>query len=699
MIFIITSYVLSFTVFAQVDTGSDTLVELRGIEIRASKSRPVPYQVDFIEQKSISAEPAKDLGLLLRDVPNVSGVRKGGMGIDPVVRGFKFSQLNIQVNNGLKIEGGCPNRMDPAVAHIDADDITKLEVIKGPYALRYGPVMGSVINIKTMKPMPNERFKVHLKGILGYESNWGGMKQHLSVFGGSRKVYFSLSGNYKDYGDYKSGNDIVVKSGFTRYNWSANLGVSPAKGHNIIISFDDSHARNVYFPALPMDERKDDTRLISLDYRIDEISRNIKDFSLKVYHSDVNHLMDNKERPFSDTVVAVSGIHAINQGLRAETRISLGQANVWIGGDYENISKDGDRTKTKILEPTMPVMTEKLWNDAEIENLGFFAQYDRLFNKTELVTIARIDMNQAKSGDLLLKRKENILYSNSDVESKYTNLSFSVSGTYHFNSKWSLGLILGRGVRSPDMSERYIILLPVGYDPYDYLGNPQLKPEANNEIDIKAEYANSPIGHFNFVSFFSYVQDYITGKYVPPSQVKPQTAGVLGVKEFYNEDYVLLYGFEFAYMSPKSYDWGLNANIAYTAGINPEATALVVEDGQVLGEEIINNDPLPEIPPLEGNISFVYRLFNNKLVPELRTRFVASQEKISVSYGEETTPGFITADLRLSYHFNKYLDVHGGVNNIFDKAYYEHLNRRIIGTKQNLYEPGRVFYINLVFSI
>ncbi|MEZ5195165.1 MAG: hypothetical protein R2764_01805 [Bacteroidales bacterium] len=44
------------------------------------------------------------------------------MGIDPVVRGFKYSQLNVQVDNGLKIEGGCPNRMDPATAHVEIED-------------------------------------------------------------------------------------------------------------------------------------------------------------------------------------------------------------------------------------------------------------------------------------------------------------------------------------------------------------------------------------------------------------------------------------------------------------------------------------------------------------------------------------------------------------------------------------------------
>jgi len=684
---------------AQADKELDTLISLKSVEIRGIAGENLPYQVETIQQKLINSEPAKDIGILLRQVPNVSGIRKGGIGVDPVVRGFKYSQINTQLNNGMKIEGGCPNRMDPTVAHVDVDDIQQLEVIKGPFALRYGPVLGSVVNIKTIQPMPHEKFKVNVKGLFGYESNWNGMKQHLSVYGGNKTVYFSLSGNYKKYGNYTAGNDILVKSGFTRYNWTANLGISPAKGHHILLSYDDSHGRDVMYPALPMDERKDDTRLLSVDYKIDKISNTFRNFSVKFYHSDVNHEMDNKVRPFSDTVVAVSEIHAVNAGYRIETMMNFGENNIWIGSDFEDISKDGDRVKTKILEPTMPVMGEKLWNDAKINNLGFFAQYDRRFNRIEFVAVARLDLNSATSNDLLLKRKENILYSNTDVESQHTNLSLSASATYNFNKKWSLGLTLGRGVRSPDMTERYIILLPIGYDPYDYLGNPLLDPEANNEIDLKAIYKNENVGGFEAVVFFSYLQNFILGKYVPPSEVKPQTKGVLGVKEFYNEDYVFLSGIEFAYMSPAKYKWGLNATMAYTAGVNPDAEGIIFEEGEVVDKEKLRYDPLPEIPPLEGNFAFNYKFLDDRLVPEISLRLVAAQNRVSRAYHETKSPGFTTMDIKITYHFNKYLDIFAGVSNLFNKAYYEHLNRRIIGTNQNLYEPGRVFYINLVFNI
>jgi iron complex outermembrane receptor protein len=55
------------------------------------------------------------------------------VGIDPVVRGFKYSQLNVQLNGGLRIEGGCPNRMDPATAHVDMNDLENITILKGPF--------------------------------------------------------------------------------------------------------------------------------------------------------------------------------------------------------------------------------------------------------------------------------------------------------------------------------------------------------------------------------------------------------------------------------------------------------------------------------------------------------------------------------------------------------------------------------------
>jgi len=436
-----------------------------------------------------------------------------------------------------------------------------------------------------------------------------------------------------------------------------------------------------------------------LDYKALKISPNFTEFSAKVYISDVSHQMDNKERPFSDTVVAVSDISARNYGFRVDGSFSFGENNFVFGTDYEHILKDGDRDKTKILEPTMPEMTEKLWNDAQIQNNGLYMLYRRIFGAITLDAAMRVDFNRANSGEMKLVKMGQVVYQDKDVESSFTNLSASAGGQFRFSEKFSMSLAIGRGVRSPGMNERFIMFLPIGYDNYDYLGNPQLKPEANNEIDLSARLDLPGAGSIEGGFFFAYVTNYITGQLVPESIAKPQTKGVYGVKQFYNEDYVYLRGFELTYQTPASLKWGVRAQAACTRGVNPETTKYIIENGEVVGQETIKNDPLPEIPPFEGAIDVFYRFFEGRFVPNFNLRMVAGQNNISEAYMEDKTPGFVLLNFNISYDFNTYLKVTGGVSNIFDKAYYEHLNRRIIGGEGNLYEPGRIFYLNLYFNI
>jgi len=119
----------------------------------------------------------------------------------------------------------------------------------------------------------------------------------------------------------------------------------------------------------------------------------------------------------------------------------------------------------------------------------------------------------------------------------------------------------------------------------------------------------------------------------------------------------------------------------------------------VIDDLELENDALTEIPPFESTVAVFYKFFKGKLVPKINVRMVASQKHVSLAAYEQETPGFTLAGFSINYNFNKYLAVSGGVNNIFDVAYYEHLNRNIIGSTYNLYEPGRSFYINLFFKI
>ncbi|NOX46138.1 MAG: TonB-dependent receptor [Chlorobi bacterium] len=637
------------------------------------------------------------IGELLRGSNNISGIRKGGGAIDPVVRGFKFSELNVQIDNGLKIEGGCPNRMDPATAQIDPSEVKEIEVLKGPYALRYGTSFGGVINIKTMENPKNEKFEIHLKALLGFESNWNGNKSLLNINGGNKKVFFSISGGRKKYGNYEDGNGEVVKSHFTKQNIGGYFGFRPAKNQSIVLNYKNSTGENTRFPALPMDERLEMTHLSSLDYKAEEIGDFLQSIYVKLYNSDVNHKMDNKYRAVSDTVVAVSDIHAVNRGFRSEGAFVVNTAKFHLGIDLENILKDGQRVKTMIKQPGLPVKTEKLWNNGRIWNLGFFLTYGQRFNDMDLSASLRIDRNHAESGKISITKPHE--GGADSIQSDFTNFSFSLGATYHFNENLSASLALGRGTRSPDMTERFIVLLPIGYDKFDYLGNPRLKPETNNQTDLTLKYANDKTGAFQFNVFYALVNDFIIGKRLPPAEQRPSSKGVVGVKQFVNGGNARFSGFELGWSSQEKHKLGIQVLASYTYATIDEIQKHVYETGLPIRDETILNDALPEIPPFESTIGVFYPFFKGKLKPELSVRMVAAQNHVSDAFYENTAPGFTIANFMLRYDYNKNFMVSGGVNNIFDKAYYEHLNRNVVGSKLSLYEPGRVFYLNLIFRI
>lgn len=696
IILIISNYSLAYS-----QKNNDT-INLDPLEIVDSSIQKVTYLKISISKEQLKNESIRDLGDYLRTIPNVSGVKKGGVSIDPVIRGLKFSQLNTILDNGIKIENGCPNRMDPVSSHVEAEEIEKIEIIKGPFVLRYGPSFGGVINLVTEKPKPFEKFEIHANALYGFETNWNGQKEHITIFGGNKKIYFLLSGGYKDYGNYKSGNseghDTTYNTSFVKYNYSAKFGFAINKNQNILFSYNGVHGRNVLYPSLPMDERSDDTKIISLDYQLKNLSNTIKLMDIKLYNSNVDHVMDNSKRSNYSAKQMISEVIAINTGGRLELTAQIKKQKIIAGIDFENISKDGTRTMSMIMMGTTSIKKSNLWNDGLVQNAGIFAEYSTTLSSFEINASIRGDYNKATSGDTLKIIKDDINYFN-DVNSQYLNLSSNVGITKKINEWLNISVSVGRGTRSPNMLERYIKLMAVDYDNFDYLGNPQLKPETNNEIDVTFKFTKANIGGIYLNGFYSLIQNYITGELLPSSVIMPQTSGVYGVKQFNNIDFVTLKGFEFGYTSPEKYKYGGSMIAAYTYAIRPSVKKYLITGTQVTGSVIIKNDALSEIPPLEATASIYYKFLKGNLVPKISFRAVADQRHTSEAFYEPYTSGFGILNFSVKYKINKYSSITAGVNNIFDRSYYEHLNRKIIGTTGKLYEPGRIFFVNLYMNI
>ncbi len=625
--------------------------------------------------RDISKRAPRDLGDFIKNFANTSAVKKGGYALDPVIRGLKYDQLNVQIDNGLKIEPACPNRMDPPTSHVQSEDLEKVEILKGPYALRFGPNFGGIVNLVMARPKKTEKFEIGGEIESGYESSWKGRIARLTLSGGEKLLDFRLAGGLKDYKNYIDGAGNEVQSGFKIKDWSGKIGFNPGENHRFQVSVRDIYARDVLFPALPMDEIKDDSRTISLDYGLRNLSK-INSANFKVYYSKVYHLMTNEYKPTRMMMESATEVKTKSSGARGEIGLLFKRTILYLGFDYSRIEKDGFRTR-KMLSGPMAGKTfiDSVWQKSYVSNFGFFVEYRMGIYGFNLITSARYDINYAEPRE----PAPTFALVFGPLYSKHHNLSASVGIDKVVTSSLQLTFLLGTSKRSPNISERFINFLPIGYDNYDYVGNPALKPETNNSVDLIFN-LRMLRGLLRGDLFYYHIKDFISSRI--RTDLKPKNMGVLGVKQFSNVETAELWGFEFSYSSAFSDVFGFDVNIYGTKGRNS-----------------VTGEPLPEIPPFEVRTNLYYGFFEGKIVPEIGIRAVARKSDVSQSFGETPTPGFILVNFLVNIVYFKFIDVSLGVNNLFNKVYYEHLNRRVRTTGVPIYEPGRNFFINIKMKV
>jgi iron complex outermembrane recepter protein len=520
---------------------------LSGVEVIGEKSGNKVLKINSISTEQLQLLGTGEVGEVLRSIPNVGGVRRGGAVLDPVVRGFKYSQLSVYIDGLFQIEGGCPNRMDPTVSRVDAHDIERIEVIKGPYALKYGPNFGGAIRLVSHNPVFFDTEKPDFRlSAFAEMTPYLGMREHIRLDAGNKSTSVMAFGGRTDLGNFTDGNGDLLKMQVMKYNFGFKALHRFSDKSMLKLTYNNLQGRNVLFAALPMDERSDNTWFAHADYLGVLPFEANKTFSLSAYYASVEHIMDNFQRPISDTVAAVSTVYAETMGAKFTSSWSLSESSGLIAGfDLQRIEKDGNRIRNMIAQApnasgTIPKAVDQLWNNAVIDNAGLYAEWNFENGSHQTFLAARADLNMATSDDISVKHPmlgEIYTYGSDSINSSHFNISASAGYAYAINEKMTASLALGRGVRSPDMLERFIILLPVGFDSYDYLGNPQLEPETNNEIDLGLRFEDHKTGSAELTVFYSYVNNFISGKRIPPAQQKPLVSwSVLGVKQYFNAD-------------------------------------------------------------------------------------------------------------------------------------------------------------------
>jgi iron complex outermembrane receptor protein len=344
------------------------------------------------------------------------------------------------------------------------------------------------------------------------------------------------------------------------------------------------------------------------------------------------------------------------KGGRTEFILSRKKSQTFLGADIKYEAADGNRIRKMITGPMAgKTFTDTLWQKSQITRGGIFGEWHHQLSPYKLTVSGRLDAVYAQANNTTVKfEKQYAENENADI-----NVSFSAGISRQWNNKWQTGIWLGRGSRSANLTERYINSLQIGMDPYEMLGNPRLKPEANNQADVVVAYKASKTS-LQWNGYASVVTDYIS------SFINPAIAssfGAPGVRQYINIDKAAFTGFEFAWQQKWLQMLQQQLTVSYTYGKNR-----------------ITGEPLPEIAPLDFRYRLETGFSKSQIMPYSQLRHVLKQDRVANGFGEKTTPAFTTIDIGVKTGFVKNLMITLGINNLFDETYREHLSRYILPT-------------------
>lgn len=663
-------------------------IHLSDIIVKGDFYTDPTFTIEVNNKAEQSVQP-KNLADLFKDVTGMSLVKRGNYAMDPSFRASQYEQLNVQYDGGVKAMHACPNRMDPVTTHVLPEEISKIEVIKGPYSVRYGANFGGVINLVTQKPgMDKKGLTGEVKS--GFESNGTTYLGSAGLQYVGNDFHLKANGGYRNFGNYKDGSGIEIPSAFKSTDYALGAGYNINENHHIMTHWRQSFGRDVLHAGLPMDTDTDDSSIFSIDYYANRLKGSLNQFSVKAYYSFVDHVMSNTLRPNFKMMEMVSSVQATTIGGKIEAKwFPSKNMTLYTGADLFSLERTGEKKGIRKRDMQGNVLaTPKqvkgdIWQDGFFNDIGVFTEGNyKLSKKFVLKAGVRLDLvsSEAKSPDASFLKIYKNLKKENDV-----NISGHLALKYAPSSKLIYELAFGQGVRSANMTERYINYFTIGQDMFSYVGNPNLSPETNRQVELgikNQSYISSDSNirfDYGLSLYYSDLSNFITAVKDESLKKNPKQR----VKRFVNIKNAYKTGFEAFLDMHFTRSLKLETAFSYVYSRNKDF-----------------NESLPLTPPFTANMKLKYN--QDKWLLAIKLNAVSEQSEIAKSFGENTTPGYATTDLEAVWKPFKGFSLGGAMLNVFDVTYHNHLNFSFKNQKDfgmvPINEPGRNFTLFARYS-
>ncbi|MFN8237592.1 MAG: TonB-dependent receptor [Chitinophagales bacterium] len=615
------------------------------------------------------SKPLSSLDEYLEKSSRVSMVKRGNYAWEPMINNMSSERLSVTID-GMHIFGACTDKMDPITSYVDVSNLSEVNVFSGQEGSSYGPTIGGGIDLVRTKHdfcYPGWSGSVDL----GYESNGNLFTTGTNIKYVHPRFFADVDFMYRDAGNYVAGKRMTVPfSQFTKYNTSVTLGAKLHDKHSLIGSFIFDNAKDIGYPALPMDVSLARAYIATIEHTAENLNAFIEEWNTKIYFNTISHRMDDTKRPAVPIHMDMPG-WSTTYGFYSRLKASKKKQEFGITlNAYYNQSKaemtmyPEDSTESAMFMYTWPDV-RTIYSGVNVKNKVNWKQRHILLYSAGL----GFHRNQVASDFGLNSLR--IFYPGMKTAKNRCIMSAQVGYTFQKNG-WELSAGIGYGERAPSVSEGYGFYLFNSFDRYDYIGNPYLKNEKSIEVNGGVTYKITKLKVNASASYFRIV-DYIIG--IPNMTFIPMTIGASGVREYKALKAVNIFNTELGLDYRPHPSWRTKAAFTYSLGRD--------YDGQ----------NLPLIRPFSFRVSLAYKIKSLDL--ELGVEGASKQYAYSKAYGEDKTPAYAVVNFSAGYLFliqQHRLYMKFGVENIGDTNYSTYSDWN------NIPRKGRNFFINLSFA-
>ncbi len=574
----------------------------------------------------------------------ISFVKRGAYAWEPLLNNMSSERSAVTID-GMHIFGACTDKMDPVTSYLESNNLSAIDIKSGQEGSLHGAtIAGSIDLIRKNTPFGLQK-KLGGTYQTGFEvnnnqfSNLGNLSYSSGKFVADASIAFRKARNYDD-----GNKNEVNHSQYNKFNSSVGMAYKTGPLSSLRIDAIFDMAKDVGFPALPMDLSLSRALITSASYKHLFQNGILRVLDTKVYFNTIEHYMDDTKRPENLVHMDMPG-WSTTYGLVSKASLKRGDYNAEVQlNAYQNLSiaemrmYPQDRSKRTMFAYSWPWVTTRYasfavsnsWDLSERSHLNLGGSMGWNYNRSRYS-----EFNQ-------------IFHPGTPAEKN--RILVGLHAGYHLNiSGFSVSIGTGYGQRAPSVSEAYGYYMYNSFDRYDYIGNPSLKNEISYEANAAAGFKNEKIGIEAKVNYFR-IQNYIIGKVL--NLGSPMNYQSIGVKGYTSLKHAQLI------------NTTLNANYnilphVHWKGALAYARATDDKDGN-----------LPFIRPLTYQTSL--HLMHKQL--GFQTSFTGdlAQRNFSPEYGEDKTPAYLVWNLSADYKFktkNCETTLQVGAENLLNEYY------------------------------